>query len=130
MIQLDAWASAESSPFSLGNNSRLQGGSNNNGGGGGGSGGGGGGGGGGKKLGRVDDVRGPECMCLSIPYFSSASRKHIKKYDGELILFYQYRQKLQIDDSEIGSSGFWFLFVAREGRKGGRQSVRYHWTLD
>jgi len=66
---LDAWASAESSPFSLGNNSRLRGGSNNNGGGGGGNGGGGGGGGGGKKLGRVDDVRGPECMFTKVPIY-------------------------------------------------------------
>lgn len=60
-IQLDAFASAESSPFSLGNNPRLRGSNNNGGGGGSGGGGGGGPGGGGKKLGRVDDVRGPEC---------------------------------------------------------------------
>ena len=67
MIQLDAYSAAEASQFNV--NNRSAGGSRSGpsrgyGGGGGGGGGGSGGSGpssGGKKLGRVDDIRGPEC---------------------------------------------------------------------
>lgn len=62
--QLDAYAAGEASSFNIRNRSagvrgipRYGGGS----GGEGGSGGGPGSGGGGRKLGRVDDIRGPEC---------------------------------------------------------------------
>lgn len=69
-LKLDAYAAAEVSPFNVNSrNAARAGGSvrhgGGNGGGGGGGGGGGpgfgGGGGGGKKLGSVDDIRGPEC---------------------------------------------------------------------
>ncbi|KAI9870697.1 MAG: hypothetical protein M1830_003909, partial [Pleopsidium flavum] len=64
---LDAYAAAEASPFNLknraaGRNTSSRGfGGYGGGGGGPGGGGPGSGGGGGKKLGRVDDIRGPEC---------------------------------------------------------------------
>lgn len=65
MQQLDPYAAAEQSPFSIRNRSNPapRAGPRAGGGGGGGGGGygGGGGGGGGKKLGTVDDIRGPEC---------------------------------------------------------------------
>ena len=64
MQQLDPYAAAEQSPFSIRNRSipAPRAGPRTGGGGGGGGGhGGGGGGGGGKKLGTVDDIRGPEC---------------------------------------------------------------------
>lgn len=70
-MQLDAYSAAEVSPFNVNNRTaarnggsiRYGGGSGSgNGRGGGGRGGGAGtGGGGGKKLGSVDDIRGPEC---------------------------------------------------------------------
>lgn len=75
-MQLDAYAAAEVSPFNVNNRTAARNGgsirygggsgsgSGNGRGGGGGGGGGGGpgtGGGGGKKLGSVDDIRGPEC---------------------------------------------------------------------
>ncbi|CRG82917.1 hypothetical protein PISL3812_00264 [Talaromyces islandicus] len=70
-LQLDSYAAAESSQFNISaphnnpNNRPRWGGSSNRGTGGGGGGGGGwgpgGGGSGGRKIGRVDDVRGPEC---------------------------------------------------------------------
>lgn len=67
--QLDAYAAAEVSQFNLRNRSASIRGERRTGGGGGGGGGGSGGnggggpgtGGGGKRLGRVDDIRGPEC---------------------------------------------------------------------
>lgn len=68
MIQLDAYSAAEASPFNVNNRSAgmsRSGPSRGYGGGGGGGGNGGSGpgsgGSGGKKLGRVDDIRGPEC---------------------------------------------------------------------
>lgn len=65
-LKLDAYAAAEVSPFNVNSrNAARAGGSVRYGGGSGGGGGGGpgtgGGGGGGKKLGSVDDIRGPEC---------------------------------------------------------------------
>ena len=68
-LQLDAYAAAENSQFNLRNRQRSSAGnrapprSGASGGGGGGAGGSGGGGpgGGGRKLGMVDDIRGPEC---------------------------------------------------------------------
>ncbi|MCJ1226118.1 hypothetical protein MMC12_002767 [Toensbergia leucococca] len=67
LFSLDAYAAGEVSPFNVRNQSsgggtRVNRGSWGRGGGGGGSGSGGpGSGGGGKKVGRVDDIRGPEC---------------------------------------------------------------------
>ncbi|CAF9930904.1 MAG: hypothetical protein HETSPECPRED_007742 [Heterodermia speciosa] len=69
LFSLDAYAAAEASQFNVNNRSageRRGGSSRGYGGSGGGTGGGGGsgpgsGGSGGKKLGRVDDIRGPEC---------------------------------------------------------------------
>ena len=65
MQQLDPYAAAEQSPFNIRNRSNAapRAGPRAGGGGGGGGGGhgGGGGGGSGKKLGTVDDIRGPEC---------------------------------------------------------------------
>ncbi|KAL2054172.1 hypothetical protein ABVK25_005711 [Lepraria finkii] len=68
LFSLDAYAAAEQSPYNIRNRNRptpaLRAGPRSGGGGGGGGGrrrGSGGGGGGGKKLGTVDDIRGPEC---------------------------------------------------------------------
>ncbi|MCJ1460503.1 hypothetical protein MMC28_010885 [Mycoblastus sanguinarius] len=62
LFSLDAYAAAEQSSFSIMNRRRSTAGSGpRSGGGGSGGGGGGSGGNGGKKLGTVDDIRGPEC---------------------------------------------------------------------
>lgn len=66
LFSLDAYAAAEQSPFNIRNRNRstagVRAGPRSGGSGGGGGGGGsGGGGGGGRKVGTVDDIRGPEC---------------------------------------------------------------------
>ncbi|KAL2037957.1 hypothetical protein N7G274_009432 [Stereocaulon virgatum] len=65
LFSLDAYAAAEQSSYNIRNRNRSnpvpRSGPRPGGGGGGSGGGGGGGGGGGKKLGTVDDIRGPEC---------------------------------------------------------------------
>ncbi|MCJ1274537.1 hypothetical protein MMC21_002333 [Puttea exsequens] len=64
LFSLDAYSAAEQSPYNIRNRNRpssVRAVPGSGGGGGGGGGSGGSGGGGGKRLGTVDDIRGPEC---------------------------------------------------------------------